>query len=229
MPIMYGFNNSYFILIIIAMVVAGIAQYNVSRNYYRFSQVASSTPFSGSEVARRILDANGLSHVAVTQQSGTLTDHYDPRTKVIRLSKDVYQGNSVASQAIAAHEVGHAIQDNLDYGPLKFRNAMLPAVNFSSRFVWILIIGGMFFNLPILMDIGILAFSATFIFQLVTLPVEFNASNRAIESLQGVFMQGEALAGGRKVLNAAALTYVASTVMVFLELLRLLDMNRRRK
>ncbi|WP_077618580.1 zinc metallopeptidase [Bacillus sinesaloumensis] len=212
----------YFALIIIIPIYA---QIKVKSAYKKYSQIPSSSGMSGAEVARRILDQNGLYDVRIEETPGVLSDHYDPRSKVVRLSTENYYGNSVAGAAVAAHEVGHAIQDQQNYAFLRFRHALVPVANIGSNFSWILIIAGMIFTIPSLMLYGIIFMAAAVLFQLVTLPVEFNASSRAMNEIvsAGVIRNDEERET-KKVLNAAALTYVAAAAVAVLELLRLILM-----
>ncbi len=181
-------------------------------------------------MARKILDDNGLYHVNIEQTRGKLSDHYDPRSKVVRLSEDIYHGRSMASSAIAAHEVGHAIQDQEEYAFMRFRSALVPVANLGSNLAFFLILGGIFFQATGLFLIGILFFAAAVLFQLVTLPVEFDASNRAMTQLisTGIIRNDEERET-KKVLNAAALTYVAAALVAVLELARfiLIFLNSR--
>ncbi|WP_449536728.1 zinc metallopeptidase [Ferdinandcohnia sp. Marseille-Q9671] len=212
----------YFALIII---IPLYAQMKVKSAYKKYSQVPASSGMTGAEVARRILDQNGLYDVRVEETPGLLSDHYDPRSKTVRLSTNNYYGNSVAGAAVAAHEVGHAIQDQQNYAFLRFRHALVPVANIGSNFSWILIIAGMIFTIPSLMLYGIIFMAAAVLFQLVTLPVEFNASSRAMNEIvsAGVIRNDEERET-KKVLNAAALTYVAAAAVAVLELLRLILM-----
>ncbi|MFS0863382.1 zinc metallopeptidase [Fredinandcohnia sp. 179-A 10B2 NHS] len=212
----------YFALIIIIPIYA---QIKVKSAYKKYSQIPSSSGMTGADVARRILDQNGLYDVRVEETPGVLSDHYDPRSKTVRLSTNNYYGNSVAGAAVAAHEVGHAIQDQQNYAFLRFRHALVPVANIGSNFSWILIIAGMIFTIPSLMLYGIIFMAAAVLFQLVTLPVEFNASSRAMNEIvsAGVIRNDEERET-KKVLNAAALTYVAAAAVAVLELLRLILM-----
>lgn len=212
----------YFALIIIIPIYA---QIKVKSAYKKYSQISSSSGMTGADVARRILDQNGLYDVRIEETPGMLSDHYDPRSKVVRLSTNNYYGNSIAGAAVAAHEVGHAIQDQQNYAFLRFRHALVPVANIGSNFSWILIIAGMIFTIPSLMLYGIIFMAAAVLFQLVTLPVEFNASSRAMNEIvsAGVIRNDEERET-KKVLNAAALTYVAAAAVAVLELLRLILM-----
>ncbi|PAD82133.1 Zn-dependent protease [Niallia circulans] len=210
----------YFILIILIPIWA---QMKVKSAYKKYSKVASSSHMSGREVARRILDSNGLYDVSVEETRGVLSDHYDPRSKVVRLSTDNYHGHSVAAAAIAAHEVGHAIQDQQEYSFLRFRSTLVPVANFGSNASWIFILIGMFARLPGMMLLGIILMAAGVLFQFVTLPVEFNASNRAMDQVVSLgIIRNDEERETKKVLNAAALTYVAAAAVAVLELVRLL-------
>jgi len=181
-----------------------------------------------SEAARRLLDRFGLNHVAVERVPGSLTDHYDPRSKVLRLSDDVYGSTSIAAIGVAAHEAGHAVQDLQGYAPLRIRNAIVPVTNLGSTLAMPLFFLGIIMRIPALMDLGILLFAGILVFHLVTLPVEFDASSRALRLLGETQVLGTAeIAGARRVLNAAALTYVAATVMAAVQLLRLLLLRGR--
>ncbi len=212
----------YFALIIIIPIYA---QIKVKSAYKKYSQIPSSSGMTGAEVARRILDQNGLYDVRIEETPGLLSDHYDPRSKVVRLSTNNYYGNSIAGAAVAAHEVGHAIQDQQNYAFLRFRHALVPVANIGSNFSWILIIAGMIFTFPSLMLYGIIFMAAAVLFQLVTLPVEFNASSRAMgEIVSAGVIRNDEERETKKVLNAAALTYVAAAAVAVLELLRLILM-----
>ncbi|QOR65249.1 zinc metallopeptidase [Cytobacillus suaedae] len=209
----------YFAIIII---VPLWAQMKVKSTYKKYSQVPSSSGMTGAQVARKILDDNGLYNVAVEETPGFLSDHYDPRSKVVRLSSGNFHGDSIAGAAVAAHEVGHAMQDQEEYAFLRFRHALVPVASFGSNISWILIIVGMLAGLADLLLFGIIFMAAAVLFQVVTLPVEFNASNRAMEQIvsAGVIRNDEERET-RKVLNAAAMTYVAAAAVAVLELLRL--------
>ncbi|RBW70262.1 zinc metallopeptidase [Bacillus taeanensis] len=212
----------YFVLL---LVVPIWAQMKVKSAYKKYSQVPASSGLSGAEVARKILDHNGLYNVRVEEVPGKLSDHYDPRSKVVRLSSQNYHGHSVAGAAVAAHEVGHAIQDQQDYSFLRFRHALVPAANLGSNFSFILILAGILLSFANLVLLGILFMAAAVIFQLVTLPVEFNASNRAMDQVVALgVIRNDEERETRKVLNAAALTYVAAALVAVLELVRFILM-----
>lgn len=216
------------ILVIPGLLFTLWAQFKVKSSYSRYAQELLPSYMTGAAVARRMLDANGLSHVPVEMVRGHLSDHYDPRHKVLRLSEAVYHGNNVAAVGVAAHEAGHALQDERGYLPLKFRIAIVPVCNVGSRLAMPLFIIGLFMAglsafADWLMLAGIAAFSLSVFFQLVTLPVEFNASRRALRCLEGSgTMTNAQLKGSRKVLSAAAMTYVAALAVGLLSLLRLL-------
>ena len=224
----YGYYGYYFdptyILIIIAAIISLIAQWRVNSAFSKYSRVASMSGMTGAQAARMILQSNGINDVPVQRISGKLTDHYNPSTKVLNLSESVYGSTSVAAIGVAAHECGHAIQHARGYFPLSLRTALVPVANIGSQLSWVFIIVGaiLSFN-QTLITIGIIMFSAAVLFQLVTLPVEFNASARALEQLEsnGILYRDE-VSQTRKVLSAAALTYVAAAATAILQLLRLI-------
>lgn len=202
------------------------AQFKVTRNFNKYSRVQGVKGFRGVDVAISLLRKNGIYDVQVERTHGHLTDHYSSREKVIRLSDSVYNSRSLSAIAVAAHEVGHAIQDNEGYLFLKVRHFLFPLVNFTSRFVWLLISLGLLFRANNLITIGVLFFGATVLLQIITLPVEFDASRRALNELEeGEYIYPNEVKGSRKVLFAAALTYIASTIHSVLNLLRLLSMR----
>ncbi len=223
----YYIDPTYLILIP-AILISAWAQFKVSSTFNQYSTVRSINGYTGAQVARILLNDAGLQEVEIQQVPGRLSDHYDPRAKVLRLSSDVYGSTSVASIGVAAHEVGHAIQDKESYSALVFRNAIVPVVNFSSSLSWILFFIGILLSYSTLVTIGIILFSVVVLFQLVTLPVEFNASSRALKILEarGILYDKE-VDGARKVLSAAALTYVAATLMAVLQLVRLIAISNR--
>ena len=211
-------------LVLIGVIISLWAQGRVTSTFNRYSRVRSMTGMTGAEAAKRLLNSQGIYDVTVRPVAGNLTDHYDPRTKTVNLSQAVFNSSSVAAIGVAAHECGHAIQDNESYVPLRLRTAIVPAANLGSQLSWPLILIGILiggFGSP-LVEIGILLFSLAVLFQLVTLPVEYNASARAVKLLdsQGI-LGGQEVDGTRKVLNAAALTYVAAAATSILQLLRL--------
>lgn len=209
----------YFALIVIIPIWA---QLKVKNTYTKYSKVPSSSYMRGAEVARRILDENGLYNVNIEEVRGVLSDHYDPRTKTVRLSTNNYHGHSVAAAAIAAHEVGHAIQDKEAYSFMRLRHTLVPVANIGSNFSWILIIIGMLLGMGNFVLLGIVFMAAAVLFQLVTLPVEFNASSRAMDQVVALgVIRNDEERETRKVLSAAALTYVAAAAIAVMELLRL--------
>ena len=223
MPYFFLPDRYYLLLVLPAILIALWAQLRVKSTFARYSSVSVRGGLTGAEAARRILDANGLQHVAVEPVAGSLTDHYDPRTQVVRLSQDVYHRSSVAAIGVAAHETGHAIQHARNYAPLSIRTAIVPITQIgSSLSIPLVLLGYLMGNEP-LVNIGILLFSLVTLFQLITLPVEFNASRRALATLdQYRMVTEEEHQGVRKVLTAAALTYVASLLVSLANLLRLI-------
>ena len=220
---MYGlfYNSSYLLFMIPAMILMLVVQLYVRSAYKKWSNVAAQSQVSGAQAAQRLIQTGGLYNVRIEGVQGKLSDHYDPSSKVLRLSQDVYQGSSVASLAIAAHELGHAMQDKDGYFPLRLRAAIIPAVNIGSYLGWILIILGLFMNWVGVSWLGVIVFSGGALFALATLPVELNASTRAKHLLvqSGLIVGQEEMRGVNKVLNAAALTYVAALVTAVLQLM----------
>jgi Zn-dependent membrane protease YugP len=214
-----------FFLLIPPLLLALYAQQKVRSTFRQYSQVTSTSRISGAEVARRILQSSGASEVAIERVKGQLTDHYDPRKRKLRLSEGVHDSISLAALGIAAHETGHALQHHNKYLPLHIRNAIYPVASFGSSLAFPLFFIGFIFSRQgpsILMDIGILLFAGAVVFSLLTLPVEFNASRRALILLdEGGYLKGKELDGARRVLSAAALTYVAATAMAAMQLLRM--------
>lgn len=221
-----GLSIEYFFLLI-AIGLSMVAQFKVQSTFNKYLKQRSTSGFTGLEAARRILDRNGLYNVQIEMVGGKLSDHYDPRTRVLRLSKEVYSGNSIASIGVAAHEVGHAIQHAESYAPLRLRNAIVPVVNFGSKFVFVLIMAGIVLSMSPLISLGVLAFMGIVIFQLVTLPVEFDASSRAIKNLKNGIISVEEESSVKKVLGAAAMTYVTAALVSIAQLVRLLGLSRR--
>lgn len=238
--LMYGYGSSsacttggsvYYwslLLLIPAFIVSALAQANVSATYRKYSQIPDRSGATGAQFAAYMLQSNNVTGVHLQAIAGELTDHYDPRTNVVSLSEDIYAGHSVAAVAIAAHECGHVLQAYTDYAPMKLRSAIVPVTNVCSRLSMPLImIGIIFSSFSFLVDIGAWIFFAVVIFQIVTLPVEFNASNRAMANLESSnVLAPDELQGARKVLTAAAMTYVAATLSAFLSFLRLLLIAR---
>lgn len=224
------FYDSSIIILIPALLLSLWAQIKVKSAFARYKEVKSSMGYTGADAARALLDSNGLTDIPIEVIGGNLTDHYDPSSRKMRLSQEVYYGNSIAAIGVAAHETGHAIQDKEGYAPLKFRIMMVPAVNIGQSFSWILFILGIFMGISPLVNFGIILFSAVVLFQLITLPVELDASRRAIKILQGrSLLVGDEIYGARKVLNAAALTYVAAALTAIAQLLRLLIIANNRR
>ena len=221
----YGFFDPTMISVMIGVVLSMAASAKVNSTFAKYSRVRSMTGMTGAEAARRLLDNQGIYDVQIRRVAGSLTDHYDPRTKTVNLSESVYDSNSVAAIGVAAHECGHAMQDNTEYAPLKIRGAIVPVANIGAQLSWPLILIGVFvggFGSPIV-SIGILLFSLSVLFQLVTLPVEFNASSRAVRLLDATgILAGQEVGYTKQVLGAAALTYVAAAAGSILQLLRLL-------
>ena len=226
----YYYDPTY-ILVLIGAVLSMIASARVNGTFRRYSQTRSMTGMTGAQTARRILDQNGLYDVTVEHINGNLTDHYDPKSKVLRLSDATYGAVSVAAVGVAAHECGHAVQDAEGYEPLKIRSKLVPAANFGARVgLPIFLLGLLFGANELLMQIGIWVFLLSVLFQIVTLPVEFNASRRALAMLTdyGILSEQE-VQGSRKVLSAAALTYVAAAAAALLNLLRLVLLSNQRR
>ena len=217
------FYDSTMLILLPALILSFYAQYKVQSTFNRYIRIANYGGYTGAEVARRILDAMGLGDIPVDRVGGYLSDHYDPRKKVLRLSDEVYNGRSIASIGVAAHEAGHAIQHAKGYVPLSIRNAIVPIANFGSQAAFLFIFLGLIMGAMAMLDIGIYLFLAVVAFQLITLPVEFNASSRAVEllSIQG-FVTRDEEKSVKRVLNAAALTYVAAAASAVAQLLRLL-------
>ena len=226
---MYGFYwDSTYYLVLLGVALCAIASWNVSNTYRRFSQVRNSRGMSAQDVAAQILQRSGIYDVRIERIGGNLTDHYSPNEKVLRLSDSVYGSSSVAAIGVAAHECGHAIQHHVGYAPLKLRSASVPIANFGSKLYWPIILIGLLMGYMQLAQIGILLFAFVVFFQLITLPVEFNASRRAMVILRDAnILYGEELDGAQKVLSAAALTYVAAVASSLLQLLRLVLLTQR--
>ena len=229
----YYYWDPTYILVVIGAVICMIASARVKGTFNKYSQLRSMSGMNGAQVAQRVLQAAGIYDVQVRHVSGSLTDDYDPRTKTVNLSDPVYNATSVAALGVAAHECGHAIQHAKSYAPLSIRSALVPIANFGSMLAWPVILIGLLFNTRssgLIIDIGILLFSAAVLFQLVTLPVEFDASRRALVMLrtQGILSDDE-LKYTRKVLKSAALTYVASAAAAILQLLRIILITNGRR
>ena len=229
----YYYWDPTYILVVIGAVICMIASARVKGTFNKYSQLRSMSGMNGAQVAQRVLQAAGIYDVQVRHVSGSLTDHYDPRTKTVNLSDPVYNATSVAALGVAAHECGHAIQHAKSYAPLSIRSALVPIANFGSMLAWPVILIGLLFNTRssgLIIDIGVLLFSAAVLFQLVTLPVEFDASRRALVMLrtQGILADDE-LRYTRRVLKSAALTYVASAAAAILQLLRIILITNGRR
>ncbi|MBQ2890880.1 MAG: zinc metallopeptidase [Clostridia bacterium] len=219
----YGIDYTYIIFVLPALIIAMWASSNVNSTFNKYKKVSNSRGWTAHEVARKILDINGLYHVKIERVAGHLSDHFDPRTNIVRLSDSTYDSTSVAALGVAAHEVGHAIQHATAYMPIKVRNAIVPVVQISSYAAFPLAILGIIFANDLMIVTGIVLFTAVVLFQIITLPVEFNASRRAIKTLgDEAILEYEELSGAKKVLTAAALTYVASAAVAIANLLRLL-------
>lgn len=223
-----GYYDISYVLMLLSILITIIAQIFVSASYSKYKKIKNSKGFTGAEVAREILDNHGLKEVYVTETKGYLSDHYDSTRKVIRLSSDIYHGSTIAAISVAAHEVGHAIQDKEGYAFMKFRHSIFPLVNFSSKAGYFAIMFGIIFGYFELIWIGIALEIIILLFQLVTLPVEFDASRRAKKEIKkNSFLVAGELKGSNKMLKAAAFTYVASVLTTLLQILRLLLMVRR--
>ncbi|MCD8347103.1 MAG: zinc metallopeptidase [Lachnospiraceae bacterium] len=227
----YGFDWTY-LLVIIGLVLSLAASAHVKNTFRKYDNVRSMRSLTGAMAAQKVLQSAGLYDVRIERVSGELTDHYDPRTKTLRLSNSTYGSSSVAAVCVAAHECGHAVQDQVGYAPLAFRSSLVPVANFGSSLGWPIFLFGWILSFQPLITAGIVLFTLAVLFQLVTLPVEFNASSRALRILEDTHILGDQeIAAGRKVLGAAALTYVASLAASGLQLLRLvlLSGGRRRR
>ena len=233
----YSYNSSGLLLVLMCAVLAMWASANVNSTFKKYSKQNSVRRITGAQAAQRVLSANGVYGVRIERVSGKLTDHFDPRTNVIRLSESVYDSTSTAAIGVACHEAGHAVQYAVGYGPIKLRAAIIPVTNFGTKIAWPLMLLGLllssmsyaFYNL---VYVGIACFSLSLVFQLVTLPVEFNASRRALRAIEeGQMLTDEELTGARKTLTAAALTYVAAVATSLAQLLRLIAIygGRRRR
>ncbi len=224
----YGIDPTY-ILVIIGVVISMIASANVKGSFNKYSQRFSQRGIRAEQAAEMILKSAGVQGVVIQRVAGNLTDHYDPSTRVLRLSDSVYGSSSIAAIGVAAHECGHAIQHAGNYAPLSIRSAMVPVVNLASKAAMPLIVVGLIMGFTGLAQVGVILFSAALLFQLVTLPVEFDASSRAVRIIDSLgILYGDEVTGAKRVLRAAALTYVASVVSTALQLLRLVMLVNRR-
>ena len=230
MPYLY-IDPWYIILVVPAMLLAFWAQINVNTTFSRYSKVLAPSGMTGAESARRVLEANGVTGVRIERISGNLTDHFDPKTNTIRLSESVYDATTVSAVGVAAHEAGHAVQYAIGYAPMQLRAAIIPATNIGSQLSMPLVLLGLIFSSAMLVDIGIIAFSMSTLFQLITLPVEFNASRRAVATLESSCVSDTEVKGAKAVLRAAALTYVAALAVSLASLLRIILLfgNRNRR
>lgn len=230
MPYLY-IDPWYIILVVPAMLLAFWAQINVNTTFSRYSKVLAPSGMTGAESARRVLEANGVTGVRIERISGNLTDHFDPKTNTIRLSESVYDATTVSAVGVAAHEAGHAVQYAVGYAPMQLRAAIIPATNIGSQLAMPLVLLGLIFSSAMLVDIGIIAFSMSTLFQLITLPVEFNASRRAVATLESRCVSDTEVKGAKAVLRAAALTYVAALAVSLASLLRIILLfgNRNRR
>lgn len=218
----YGIDIWYIVLVLPAIILSLFASANVNSTFKKYSSVMSRRGMTGADAARQVLSANGVFGVQIERVSGNLTDHFDPKTNTIRLSESVYDNTSVAAVGVAAHEAGHAVQYAHGYAPMKVRAAIIPITNIGSNLAMPLVLIGILLSAPVLANIGILAFSFSTLFQLVTLPVEFNASSRALSAIEDFAADESEVKNARKVLTAAALTYVAALAVSLANLLRLI-------
>lgn len=225
----YGFDLYYLYLVVPAIIISLVAQIKVKSSFSKYSKI--SCRLTGAQAAERVLSANGVYDVKIEYVRGNLTDHFDPRTNVIRLSDEVYSANTISAVGVAAHEAGHAVQYAKGYAPMKLRGAIIPAANIGSRLSIPLIIMGMLFSFSALIDLGIIFFAATLLFQLITLPVEFNASSRALKAIKNnnLLTTESDYKGARSVLSAAAMTYVAAFLVSLMQLIRLIAISNRRR
>lgn len=225
----WGYDSTY-ILLIIGMLISCVASARMNQAYNKYRTVPSRSGMTGAQTARKILQAAGIYDVQIGEVAGKLSDHYDPSSKRVNLSSEVYHGCSLAAVGVAAHECGHAIQHAVQYAPLNFRTAIVPLANIGSSLSWPIFLLGLLTSIGPLVTVGILMFSLAVLFQLITLPVEFNASRRALVMLKSTGILGEQeVKGAKTVLSAAALTYVAALFAAILQLLRLVALSRRRK
>ena len=217
-----GYSILYYILPVLGLIITSIAQLSITTNYTRYKQVASRSHKTGHEVARQILDKHGLRNIDVVEVAGNLTDHYDPTNKVVRLSQDIYSGTSIASVSVAAHECGHAIQDKVSYTPMRIRSSLVPIVNFSTKIGYLVIVIGLAAGALKIAIIGLILLLSMLLFQLVTLPVEFDASRRGkIELDELHILDTDEQTGATRMLRAAAFTYVASVLSTLFQILRM--------
>lgn len=232
----YGIDWTYIVLVLPAVIFSLIASANVNSTFKKYSRVYNSRRLTGADAARRILDSNGLQHIRIERISGNLSDHFDPRSNVIRLSQAVYDGATAAAVGVAAHECGHAIQHAVGYLPIKLRSAIIPITNIGSKLAFPMILLGVVLTAwsqqaLMIAYIGVALFGLSLVFQLVTLPTEFNASRRALKTIDNMgLLSGDDLKASKKVLTAAAMTYVAALAVTLMQLIRLfLMVNRNRR
>lgn len=225
----YGFDSTYIMYVIPAIIITLIASIKVKTTFSKYSMVNSIMNITAADAAQRVLYANGVTGVRIERVSGNLTDHYDPRANVIRLSDSVYNSKSVAAIGVAAHEAGHAVQYAQNYAPIKLRASIINITNIGSTLSWPIFLIGLLFSIPALTTVGIILYSLMVVFQLLTLPVEFNASSRALSTLRntGILCEGKEINSARKVLTAAAMTYVAALFASIMNLFRLIALSNR--
>ena len=232
MPYFYGFDWTYIVFILPCIIITLICQVNVKSTFSKYSNIRNSRNMTGAQAAEYVLRQNGVTGVRIEHVAGNLSDHFDPRTNVIRLSDSVYNSTSVAAVGVAAHEADHAVQHAQNYLPNKIRTAILPVARLGSQLSWLLIFLGLLFTAKVgfvLLYIGIILFSASVLFTIATLPVEFNASKRALECIKNSdLLYGDEYTGAKRTLQAAAMTYVASALTAIMQLLRLILIARRR-
>ncbi len=229
-PGYYYYYDPTYLILIPAIIISLIAQMKVSSSYSKYSKMNNRSGITGIDAARRILYSNGLGDVKIEIVGGNLTDHYDPTKRVLRLSSGIANSSSIASVAVAAHECGHAIQHATGYSPLKIRSAIVPIANLASSMSWVLLLMGILFSAPSLVTIGILAFTGYVLFHLITLPVEFNASSRALAQIEDLGLSGgEEIYHEKKMLSACAMTYVSAAITAVLQLVRLVLLSNRRR
>ncbi len=226
----FGIDTEYLLLVLPALLLSIFAQIKVKSAYSKYSAISNSGGITGAKAARAVLMLNGVSNVSIERVSGTLSDHYDPRSNVIRLSDGVYDSSSIAAVGIAAHEAGHAVQYAENYIPVKFRTIIYPVSKFGSSLAFPLFLFGLIFNYSFLLDLGIIFFFAALVFQVATLPVEFNASKRAMSAIKNgdLLTDSDELIGARRVLSAAAMTYVAAVLVSLGQFLRFILIAGRR-
>ncbi len=233
MPFFYGFDWTYIVFIIPFIIITLICQVNVKSTFSKYSKIRNSRNMTGAQAAEYVLRQNGVTGVRIEHVAGSMTDHFDPRTNVIRLSDTVYDSNSVAAVGVACHEAGHAVQHAQNYLPNRIRSAVLPVARLGSSLSWIFIIIGLCFTQRIgfvMLYIGIILFALSVLFTVATLPVEFNASKRALETIRrGELLYGDEYTGAKRTLQAAAMTYVAAALTAIMQLLRLLVIAQRRR